>query len=128
MNRFTKYSINLSVFSGIVYTYKKHLNKNFYTDEDIKKHNTENDAWVSYKGSVYNITPFIDSHPGGKDKIMEAAGKPLEPYWELYQQHYTQDVLNILNDYKIGHTKKGQLKNILKSMIPITMNLPEKII
>lgn len=111
MNRFTKYSINLSVFSGIVYTYKKHLNKNFYTYDDIKKHNTENDAWVSYKGNVYNITPFIDAHPGGKDKIMEAAGKPLEPYWELYQQHYTPDVLNILNDYKIGHTKKYSVIN-----------------
>jgi sulfite oxidase len=90
--------------SGALYTYKKYRNKNFYTEDQIKQHNTENDAWVSYKSGVYDITKFIECHPGGKDKIMSAAGKPLEPYWELYQQHYTDDIYTILEDYKIGTT------------------------
>ena len=75
-----------------------------YTDEDIKKHNLENDTWVSYQGNVYNITEFVDQHPGGKDKILKAAGGHLEPFWNIYQQHNTQPVHDILKKYHIGYT------------------------
>ena len=89
MNKLLKYTANVSIVSGLFYYYNKHKQKNkYYSDEEIKKHNTEKDAWVSYKGNVYNITKFLDMHPGGKDKIMMAAGKPIEPFWEIYQQHY----------------------------------------
>ena len=43
--------------------------------------------WVSYKEGVYDITDFILSHPGGVSKIMLAAGKAIDPFWRVYQQH-----------------------------------------
>jgi cytochrome b involved in lipid metabolism len=33
------------------------------------------DAWTSFQGKVYNITPYIPFHPGGKGEIMRGAGK-----------------------------------------------------
>lgn len=30
---------------------------------------------------VYDITKFVANHPGGKDKIMLAAGKAIDPFW-----------------------------------------------
>lgn len=108
MNRFAKYTLNVSFLSGIFYTYNK-CNK-YYSPEEIKKHKEEEDVWVSYKGNVYDITKFINIHPGGKEKIMQAAGKPIEPYWEKYQQHYSENVLKILEEYKIGTT--DEFKNI----------------
>lgn len=75
-----------------------------YSDDEIKKHNQENDAWVSYQGNVYNISEFIDKHPGGKDKILKSAGGHLEPFWKIYQQHNTQPVHDILKKYHIGYT------------------------
>ena len=110
MNRFYKYSINISLLSGSVLLYKKY-NRKFYNFEEIKKHNNEDDAWVSYKGNVYDITKFIQYHPGGKDKILLAAGKPLEPYWNIYQQHYKNDIENMLKDYKIGVTDRNIIEN-----------------
>lgn len=38
-------------------------------------------TWVSYGGGVYDITEFIENHPGGASKIKLAAGKGLEPFW-----------------------------------------------
>ena len=44
-----------------------------YTYEEISKHNSEGKRiWTTYKDKVYDITDFVDSHPGGKDKIILA--------------------------------------------------------
>ncbi|KAB8229078.1 Cytochrome b5 reductase 4 [Aspergillus alliaceus] len=34
-----------------------------------------NDAWTSYQGKVYNITPYVPFHPGGKGELLRGAGK-----------------------------------------------------
>ena len=50
---------------------------------------------VTYKNGVYNITDFVESHPGG-DKILLAAGSSLEPYFELFGIHKTKEVMEIV--------------------------------
>ncbi|KAL9655761.1 hypothetical protein ABK040_004988 [Willaertia magna] len=82
---------------------KKEENLPIYSLEEISKHNSlNNQVWVIFKGYVYNVTDFIASHPGGVEKIMLAAGKSIEPFWNIYQQHHTKEVYEILSEYKIG--------------------------
>ena len=79
-----------------------------YTYSEIRKNcNKDNGYWVTYKDSVYNITNFINSHPGGKDKILLAAGKGVEPYWNIYRQHLNNkpQIDSILKEIKIGTIK-----------------------
>lgn len=33
------------------------------------------DVWIDVTGKVYNITPYLEFHPGGVDEIMRGAGK-----------------------------------------------------
>ncbi|CAG7919227.1 unnamed protein product [Penicillium olsonii] len=33
------------------------------------------DAWTSYNGKVYNISPYVPYHPGGKGELLRGAGK-----------------------------------------------------
>ncbi|KAL6237358.1 hypothetical protein BDW75DRAFT_203942 [Aspergillus navahoensis] len=33
------------------------------------------DAWTSYQGKVYNISPYLPFHPGGKGELLRGAGK-----------------------------------------------------
>ncbi|VDO81362.1 unnamed protein product [Onchocerca flexuosa] len=51
---------------------------------------------------VYDITNFIQNHPGG-DKILLAAGGPIDPYWNIYQQHLNSEILEILEELRIGN-------------------------
>ena len=41
----------------------------------LKKHNKSDDAWSSFNGKVYNITPYLKFHPGGEKELMRVAGR-----------------------------------------------------
>ena len=41
----------------------------------LKQHRTREDAWSAFNGKVYNITPYIDYHPGGAKELMRVAGR-----------------------------------------------------
>ncbi|GIL84054.1 hypothetical protein Vretifemale_12777 [Volvox reticuliferus] len=78
------------------------------TREEVAKHKTPKDRiWVTYKEGVYDITEFVEMHPGGLSKIMLAAGGSVEPFWSLYQQHRKPEVLQILEPYRIGTLEGG---------------------
>ena len=32
---------------------------------ELKKHTTETDCYLLYDGKVYDVTEFLDEHPGG---------------------------------------------------------------
>ncbi|XP_037836393.1 cytochrome b5 reductase 4 isoform X2 [Kryptolebias marmoratus] len=44
------------------------------TQEELQKHNTRKDCWTCIRGLVYNVTPYMDYHPGGEEELMKAAG------------------------------------------------------
>ncbi|KAF5372757.1 hypothetical protein D9615_010109 [Tricholomella constricta] len=41
----------------------------------LKKHNKRDDAWSAFYGKVYNITPYMNFHPGGERELMRVAGR-----------------------------------------------------
>ena len=81
-----------------------------YTMADVAKHfSPETRIWVTYKDGVYDVTEFIEGHPGGADKIMLAAGKAIDPYWNLFQQHFRTGLpLKLLEEMRIGTLAPGE--------------------
>ena len=43
--------------------------------QDCKSHNKEEDCWLVISGKVYDVTEFLDEHPGGFDIVLAATGK-----------------------------------------------------
>eukprot|EP00076_Gallus_gallus_P006781 XP_001233871.1 cytochrome b5 reductase 4 isoform X1 [Gallus gallus] len=44
------------------------------TEDELAKHNKKEDCWICIRGLVYNVTPYMEYHPGGEDELMKAAG------------------------------------------------------
>ncbi|KAM4567636.1 cytochrome b5 reductase 4 [Fundulus diaphanus] len=44
------------------------------TQDELQKHNKREDCWTCIRGMVYNVTPYMDYHPGGEEELMKAAG------------------------------------------------------
>jgi cytochrome b involved in lipid metabolism len=47
--------------------------------EEVRRHNSEFDAWSVLDDKVYNITPYLPYHPGTKRELMRAAGEDMTP-------------------------------------------------
>ncbi|CAH2224296.1 sulfite oxidase, mitochondrial [Pelobates cultripes] len=84
-----------------------------YTRADVKQHASLADrVWVTYAGEVFDITEFVELHPGG-NRILLAAGGALEPFWALYGVHKSEHVFEILQEYKVGElVAEEQLEDV----------------
>ncbi|XP_034830986.1 sulfite oxidase [Maniola hyperantus] len=73
-----------------------------FTAEEVSKHDNKKSFWVTYKHGVYDVTSFLPSHPGG-EQIYNAAGLSIEPFWNVYGMHKTDEVYRLLESYRIGN-------------------------
>ena len=65
--------------------------------------NTPESFWVSFAGSVYDITPFLADHPGGDDILHPFAGKDMGNAMADETEHvHSQSAYDMLREYKIG--------------------------
>ncbi|PWA49245.1 cytochrome b5, heme-binding site-containing protein [Artemisia annua] len=46
-----------------------------YTMKEASEHNSAGDCWVVIDGKVYDVSSYLDDHPGGDDVLLQATGK-----------------------------------------------------
>lgn len=42
---------------------------------EVVKHQTENDCWIIANNFVYDVTNFLNKHPGGSKTILNKSGQ-----------------------------------------------------
>lgn len=42
---------------------------------DVAKHDSADSCWVIIEGHVYDVTDFLNEHPGGAQSILRLAGQ-----------------------------------------------------
>ena len=67
--------------------------KKLFTWQDLVKLNTWENPHVAYKGKVYDITDFVDKHPGGREQIMLAAGRDMTQLFHSYHQDHVAGLI-----------------------------------
>jgi cytochrome-b5 reductase len=45
------------------------------TKAELGRHTKRSDAWMALNGAVYNVTAYMEFHPGGWDELMKGAGR-----------------------------------------------------
>ncbi|KAL1475922.1 hypothetical protein MTO96_036930, partial [Rhipicephalus appendiculatus] len=86
------------------------------TYEELMKHNKKDDAWICLKGRVYNVTPYMDYHPGGVDELLKGVGKDAT---DLFNQvHKWVNFESMLEKCLIGKVV-GPAVQVRKSSFPV---------
>ena len=72
-----------------------------YTLADVATHNSATSCWSAVNGNVYDLTNWVNSHPGGKAAILMICGKDGSPLFNS-QHGGDRKPANILAKYKIA--------------------------
>jgi len=75
-----------------------------YSLEEVRKHYDPDEGrmWVTFRGGVYDVTDFIPAHLGRGSRLKMAGGADLEPYWNVYRQHFRGHIVSYLEKFRIG--------------------------
>lgn len=57
--------------------------KVFITSAEIEKHKSRDDLWMVVNGKVYDVTPFVDEHPGGEEVLVDCGGQDATTAFEV---------------------------------------------
>ena len=80
-----------------------------FTRAEVAKHNTEDSVWFIVDTVVYDVSDFLDAHPGGEAVLRQVAGQDATA--AFYNLH-RQEVLVKYKDLAIG-TIAGEKQSII---------------
>ncbi|MCH9627267.1 MAG: hypothetical protein S4CHLAM2_09020 [Chlamydiales bacterium] len=72
----------------------------YITRKELANHNAHDDCWVAIHGNVYNITAFLDAHPGGSEVLLDEAGTDVTRLFD--QIDHSDDAEAMLAQYLVG--------------------------
>uniref|UniRef100_A0A2K5C696 Cytochrome b5 n=1 Tax=Aotus nancymaae TaxID=37293 RepID=A0A2K5C696_AOTNA len=72
----------------------------YYTLEEIQKHNHSKSTWLILHHKVYDLTKFLEEHPGGEEVLREQAGGDATENFE--DVGHSTDARELSKTYIIG--------------------------
>ena len=79
--------------------------RTYYSIDEVSKHNNENDLWIIINKKVYDVTNYIDNHPGGKKMFSKIGGTDVTEIIKLFRNHNKKSIRNLMKTMKIGYIK-----------------------
>jgi cytochrome b involved in lipid metabolism len=75
-----------------------------YTLTDISAHASASDCWMAIDGNVYNVSSYVNQHPGGQ-QIVDGCGKDASGLFASIRKHQ-REATAMLPEFQIGTLKK----------------------
>ncbi|XP_068141265.1 cytochrome b5 isoform X2 [Drosophila tropicalis] len=74
----------------------------------VKEHNKPEDLWVIIEDKVYDVTKFLNEHPGGEDSLIEVAGRDGTRGFQM--AGHSSEAREIMVKYYIGDLAASDIK------------------
>lgn len=92
--------------------------------EEIAKHNSYSSCWLLISGKVYDVTSYLNSHPGGEAEILKTCGTDATVIYDNRDNtgSHSSKARSMLADYYIGDfnqtikvgTSSSNISNVVK--------------
>jgi len=85
-----------------------------YTAAEVRAHNTKGKPWLTIHDKVYDVTKFLDEHPGGEEVLLEQAGRNATEHFE--DVGHSSDARELMKQYYIGDIVDAERKEKPKTV------------
>ncbi|OEL33369.1 Cytochrome b5 [Dichanthelium oligosanthes] len=97
--------------------------KKLFAASEVAFHASRKDCWVVIGGKVYDVTKFLEDHPGGEDVLLHASasGDATEAFEEV---GHSTSAISMMDSYLIGSIKGYVHPSASKSTDPWGLDAP----
>ncbi|KAL1892943.1 fatty acid alpha-hydroxylase [Ceratocystis pirilliformis] len=75
-----------------------------FTRAEIESHNSSKSCFMTINNKVYDVTDFVDDHPGGAELVLEYAGKDVAAILQDSDSHtHSEAAYEILDECFVGY-------------------------
>lgn len=72
-----------------------------FTALEVALHNKADDAWLILDGRIYDVSHFVEDHPGGPELLLNHAGGDISEQFDAIHRHSPYARMQ-LEEYRIG--------------------------
>jgi len=83
--------------------------KKVFRAQEVKSHKDAKSTWIIIHNQVYDVTKFLDEHPGGEEVLLEQAGGDATEAFE--DVGHSTDARDLMKDYLIGDIHEDDQSN-----------------
>lgn len=97
---------------------------------ELAKHNSKTDCWLLINNNIYNVSSYMDMHPGAASTIIPSCGKEATHAFDTKKQGqpHSSYADSLLKDYLVGSldsTITGKSINSQNIPLPSTSPVPQ---
>ena len=121
-------SINIFVFVNFIIVFRKGIGvgkgkmasgERIIDEEEVAKHDKDDDCWIIIGNEntggpkVYDVTNYLNEHPGGPEIMLEFKGKDADEMFEDIA--HSTDARNKMKEYLVGRYVYTNKCNIMST-------------
>ncbi|XP_061367838.1 cytochrome b5, seed isoform-like [Gastrolobium bilobum] len=87
-----------------------------FTLAEVSHHNNSKDCWLVIRGKVYNVTKFLEDHPGGDEVLLSSTGKDATNDFE--DIGHSTSAVAMMDEFYVGDIDSSTIPSKVKYTAP----------
>ncbi|XP_057222632.1 cytochrome b5 [Malurus melanocephalus] len=94
----------------------------YYRLEEVQKHNNSQSTWIIIHHRIYDVTKFLDEHPGGEEVLREQAGGDATENFE--DVGHSTDARTMSESFIVGELHPDDRSKLQKPTVSVFLEMP----
>ncbi|XP_004306632.1 PREDICTED: cytochrome b5 [Fragaria vesca subsp. vesca] len=94
-----------------------------YHFDEVAQHKYKKDCWIIVSGKVYDVTPFLEEHPGGDEVLLLAADRDATD--DFNDVGHSDDAKEMMAKYYIGEIDTSTIPEQPSYKLPPQATAPQ---
>ncbi|KAI7757749.1 hypothetical protein M8C21_031761 [Ambrosia artemisiifolia] len=97
-----------------------------YSMKEASEHNTASDCWIVVDGKVYDVSSYLEEHPGGDDVLLQVTGKDATEEFE--DAGHSKTARELMETFCVGELDPSDIPQLEVVSEKQKSYVPEKLV